>query len=174
MLFLDWRGASAGDRMSRDRMSDNLAPGFSSTFVSLWFRLITLGIIGLVFAEALLLASAKVQGWSFYLKPSELLFEVAVRLIFAALAGIALGTVCAAAVAPFFWYFKSSRARLAECSTRVAVILVVFLDSRFALITLIKWSHRGMGHRTGLLVADFLAFAIALCIPRARKKVVTS
>lgn len=102
------RGASAGVRMSKDLMSDNLAPGFSSTFVSLWFRLITLGIIGLVFAEALLLAPARVQGWSFYLKPSELVFEVIVRLIFAALAGIALGSICAAAVAPFYWYFKAS------------------------------------------------------------------
>ena len=148
--------------------------GFSSTFASLWFRLITLGIVGLMFAEALLLAPAKVQGWSFYLKPSELVFEVVVRLIFAALAGIALGTVCAAALAPFFWYFKSSRAGLAEWSTRVAVVLVVFLDSRFALTTLIKWLHRGSAHQTGLLVAHFLVFAIALCIPRARKQVVTS
>ena len=174
-----YRGASAADRMSKDRMSkdlmsDNLTPGFSSTFVSLWFRLITLGIIALVFAEALLLAPAKVQGWSFYLKPSELVFEVIVRLVFAALAGIALGTICAAAVAPFYWYFKSSRARLAEWSTKVAVFLIVFLDSRFALTTLIKWSHRGLRFETPLLVAHFLVFAIALCIPRARKQVVTS
>ena len=155
-------------------MSDNLAPGFSSTFVSLWFRLITLGIIALVFAEALVPAPAKVQGWSFYLKPSELVFEVIVRLVFAALAGIALGTICAAAVAPFYWYFKSSRARLAEWSTKVAVFLIVFLDSRFALTTLIKWSHRGLRFETPLLVAHALVFAIALCIPRARKQVVTS
>ena len=147
--------------------------GVSSSFISLWFRLITLGIIGLVFAEALVLAPAKVQGWSFYLKPSELIFEVVLRLLFAALAGIALGSLCAAGVAPFFWLFKSSRARLAEWSTKVAVVLVAFLVSRFALITLLKWSHR-MAHERALLIAHFMAFAIALCIPRARQQVVTS
>jgi len=42
-------------------------PGFRALLVSLWFRLVSLGIVGLVFAEALLLAPGKVQGWTFYL-----------------------------------------------------------------------------------------------------------
>ena len=68
-----------------------------------------------------------------------------VRLIFAALAGIALGTVCTAALAPFLWHFKSSRGRIAERAIQVGVVLVMFVDSRFALTILIKawWSHHG-------------------------------
>ncbi len=61
--------------------------------ISLWFRLVTLAIVGLVFAEVLVLAPGKAQGWSYYLTGPEVLFEVAVRLIFAALAGIVLGTI---------------------------------------------------------------------------------
>ena len=100
---------------------------FRSTVASLWFRLITLGIVGLVFAEALRLAQGKAQGWTYYLTTAEVVFEVVVRLIFAALAGIALGTLCTAALAPFLWHFKSSRERIAEWATKVGVVLVVFL-----------------------------------------------
>ena len=102
---------------------------FRPIVTSLWFRLITLGIIGFVFAEALVLAPGKAQGWSFYLSVPEVLFEVAVRLIFAALVGVALGTFCTAILAPFLWYFASSRERIADSATKVAVVLVVFLDS---------------------------------------------
>jgi arylsulfatase A-like enzyme len=148
--------------------------GFRSAIESLWLRLISLGIVGLAFTEALLLAPGKVQGWSYYLTPSEVIFEVLVRLVFAALAGIALGTLCTAVIAPFLWHFSASREGLAEWVTRIAVVLVVFLDSRLALTTLIKWSNRGVRFTSALLVAHFVAFAIALCIPRARKEVVTS
>ncbi len=148
--------------------------GLSSTLTALWFRLMSLGIMGLVFAEGLLLAQGEVQGWTFYLTAPEVVFEVAVRLIFAALAGMVLGTICTVALTPFLWHFKASRERLAEWATRVAVVLVVFPDSRFALVALIKWSHRGVRFTSALLVAHFLAFAIALCVPRARKEVVTS
>jgi arylsulfatase A-like enzyme len=148
--------------------------GFRPAVTSLWFRLISLGIVGLAFAEALFLASGKVQGWSYYLTPPEVVFELAVRLIFGALAGIALGTLCTAVIAPFLWHFAASRERLAEWVTKVAVVLIVFLDSRLALTTLIKWSNRGVRFTSALLIAHFLVFAIALCIPRARKEVVTS
>ena len=148
--------------------------GFSSTLKALWFRLMSLGIIGVVFAEGLVLAQGKVQGWTFYLTVPEVMFEVAVRLIFAASVGIALGSICTAALTPFLWHFKASRERLVEWATRVAVVLVVFPDSRFALIALIKWSNRGVRFTSALLVAHFLAFAIALCVSRARKEVVTS
>jgi arylsulfatase A-like enzyme len=167
MLSLGYRGACADDPMPRES-------GFRSAVASLWFRLITLGIVGLVFAEALFLAPGKVQGWSYYLAPPEVVFEAAVRLIFAALAGVVLGTICTAALAPFLWHFNSSRERVVEWATRVAVVLVVFPDSRFALTTLIKWSNRGVRFTSALLVAHFLVFAIALCVPRARKEVVTS
>ena len=148
--------------------------GFRSILASLWFRLISLGIVALAFTEALFLAPGKVQGWSYYLTPSEVIFEVLVRLIFAALAGIALGSLCTAILGPFLWHFSASRERLAEWTIKIAVVLVVFLDSRLALTTLIKWSNRGVRFTSALLVAHFLVFAIALCIPRARKEVVTS
>jgi arylsulfatase A-like enzyme len=148
--------------------------GFCSTVASLWFRLISLGIVALVFAEALVLAPGKAQGWSFYLTTPEVVFEVAVRLIFAALAGIAVGTICTAAVAPFLWYFNSSRDRVAEWTTKVAVVLVVFLNSRFALATLMKMTNHGIRFRPILLAAYALAFVVALFIPRSRREVVTS
>jgi arylsulfatase A-like enzyme len=149
---------------------------FRSTVASFWFRLITLGVVGLVFAAALKLAEGKAQGWTFYLTTAEVVFEVVVRLLFASLAGIVLGTLCTAAIAPFLWHFKSSRERIAEWATKVGVVLVVFLDSRYALTILIKswWSNHGPRFTTALLTAHFLAFAAALCIPRARRQVVTS
>ena len=54
---------------------------FSSALALLWFPLTSLSIIGLVFAEALELASGKVQGWSFYLTSSELVFEGAQKIL---------------------------------------------------------------------------------------------
>jgi len=149
---------------------------FRPTVVSLWFRLITLGIVGLAFAVALKLAQGEAQGWTYYLTTAEVAFEVVVRLVFASLAGIVLGTLCTAAIAPFLWHFKSSRERINEWATKVAVVLVVFLDSRFALKILIKtWApNRGPRFTTALLAAHFLTFVVVLCIPRARRQVVTS
>jgi arylsulfatase A-like enzyme len=150
--------------------------GFRSTLVSLWFRLITLGIVGLVFALAIWLSGEKLRGWTFYLSTAAIVFEVLVRLVFAALTGISLGTLCTAALAPFLWHFDSSREHIAEWATKVAVVLVVFLDSRFALMTLIHvWRlARGPRFTTALLTAHLLAFAVALCIPRARRELATS
>ena len=149
-------------------------PGFRAAIISLWFRLMSLGIVGLVFAEALSLAIAKIQGWTFYLSTLEVIFEVLVRVVFAALAGMALGTLCTALLAPFVWHFSAQRERLVEWATRAAVVLVLVPDTRFALVSLIKWSNRGVRFTSALLIAHLLAFAIALCIPRARKAVVTS
>ena len=148
--------------------------GFRATIVSLWFRLISLGIVGLAFGEALILAPGKVQNWLHYLTTWEVVFEVAVRLIFAGLAGIVLGTIVTAALAPFLRHFSASRERLAEGTTRIAVFLVVFLDSRFAMTTLIEWSRRGVRFIPALLIGHFLVFAVALLIPRTRKEVVSS
>lgn len=150
------------------------SPGFRSSLASLWFRLTTLAIIGLVFAEALFLAPARVQGWSYYLSAPEVIFEVGVRVIFAALVGIALGSICTAALAPVLWRFHSSRARVIEWATKVAVILAIFLDSRFALIAVIRWSGRGVRFTPFLLAAHALAFALALCFSRARQETLTS
>jgi arylsulfatase A-like enzyme len=149
---------------------------FRSTITSLWFRLITLAIVGLVFYESLVLASGKARGWTFYLTTPEVIFEVAVRLVFAALAGMLLGTLCTLGVAPFLWCFKASLERIADWTTKTAVFLVVFLDSRIALTILIKswWSNRGPRFTTALLTAHFVAFIAVLCITRARREVVSS
>jgi len=66
------------------------APDFRSTVTSLWFRLITLAVVALVFSAALFLARGKAEGWSYYLTAPEVAFEVVVRLVAAALAGLAL------------------------------------------------------------------------------------
>src|SRR5690242_17678934 len=91
-----------------------------STLASLWFRLISLGIVGSVFAEALFLAKARIQGWTFYLTTSEIAFEIAVRLIIAALAGIILGTILTVVVAPFINW---SRIRAADWATNTFVVV---------------------------------------------------
>jgi arylsulfatase A-like enzyme len=151
---------------------------FRSSITTLWIKLVVLGIIGMIFAEALILAPGKAQGWSFYLTSAEVIFEIVVRLIVAGLVGIVAGTFCTAVVAPFLWHFKESRDRLADLTTRVAVVVVVFLTARIALVTLIKWSNLLAGHReiyeTALMASFYLAFAVALLMPRARKEVVTS
>ena len=149
-----------------------------STLTSLWFRLITLGIAALAFAEVLQLAEGQAHGWLFYLTPAEVAFEVLVRLSAAALAGIALGTIVTVAVAPFFFYFKSSRERTADWLTKLAVVLVVFFVGRFALATMIDVSYHRYIHSSVidsvLFAAFYLSFAVGLCIPRSRRQVMTS
>ena len=154
------------------------APDFRSTVTSLWFRLITLAVVALVFFAALFLARGKAEGWSYYLTAPEVAFEVVVRLVAAALAGLALGTLGTLAIAPFLWHFESSRQRLADGATKVAAVLAVFLASRVTLEALIEWSTHWSGHGPrfyfALRAAFYLAFVAALFIPRARKEVVTS
>jgi arylsulfatase A-like enzyme len=150
---------------------------FRSIVTRLWFRLITAAIVALVFSETLYLASGTAQGWTFYITAPEITFEVAVRLVAAALAGVALGTICTAAIVPFLWHFKSSRERLADGATKVAVVLTVFMVSRYVLGILLKWSYYWSSHRaifdSALFAVFYVAFAVALCIPRARREVVT-
>jgi arylsulfatase A-like enzyme len=169
---------SAAKQSGDSRPAAEKWPGFLPAIKLFWLRGMSLGIIALVFAEGLMLARGKAQGWSFYISPREVVFEAAVRLIASALAGMLLGSVYTAIIGPFLWYFHSSRERLADWSTRVAVVVIVFLDSRLALASLIAWSHHGHSHRpifdAILLKAHVLVFVIALCIPRARKEVVTS
>lgn len=162
------RSVCAAEPMSRE-------PDFLSTIKALWFRLITLAIVSLVFAEALYLAQGEVHRWAFYLTAPEVAFEMVVRLVVAALAGLGLGTLCTALIAPFLRYLNSSRERVAGWATNVSVVLVLFLVSRYALEVLIGlWSGRGPRFYFTLRAAHFLAFVIALCIPRARKEMVTS
>ena len=103
-------------------MSTGTSESFRSTLVNLWFRLMCLGIVALVFAEALVLAPGKAQGWAFYLSTWEVLFEVTVRLIFAALVGAFSGTILTAILAPILWVFKSSRGRVVEWTTTIACL----------------------------------------------------
>ncbi|MGA9566924.1 MAG: sulfatase [Candidatus Korobacteraceae bacterium] len=147
---------------------------FRSALVPLWFRLTTLAIVGLLFTETLSLARGKLQGWTFYLTSAEVVFEVVVRFVFVALGGMALGSVCTAALAPFLWYFKASRDWIAGWATKVAVVLVVFLNAGFAVTSLARLSNRAEGVAPVLLAIYVLAFAVALCLPRTRRRVVTS
>jgi arylsulfatase A-like enzyme len=130
----------------------------------------SLAIVGLVFAEALFLGRVRVQGWTFYLTAPEVVFEFVVRLVFGAMAGLALGTLCTALATPFIWGFQSLRQRLAERIVGAAAIVVLFIDSRFALITLLKWSKRGLRFLTALLICHFLFFVVTLFIPRVRQQ----
>ena len=148
---------------------------FRSIVVSLWFRLITVGIVGLVFSTLLWLASGKAQGWAHYLTGAEVAFEVVVRLVATALAGIVLGTLATTAVAPFLWYFHSKREGIADWVAKAVGVLVVFLLSKNELTVLIAWSYKWSNHRkifdVLLMAAFYVAFAAVVLIPRARKQV---
>jgi arylsulfatase A-like enzyme len=152
--------------------------GFLFWFRTLWLRLATLGVVALVFGESLWLAPGKAQGWSYYLTTREVMFEVVVRLVAAALFGFLLGTICAAILAPILGFFKASHALIVDSATKVAVVLIVFLLSRYALEVLIGWSYTLASHRAIydklLYTGQFVAIAVALCIPRARRTVTTS
>ena len=78
---------------------------------------------------------------------AEVVFEVIVRLVAAALFGFLLGTFCAAILAPVLGFFKASRALIVDSATKVAVVLIVFLLSRYALEVLIGWSYTIAPHR---------------------------
>jgi arylsulfatase A-like enzyme len=120
------------------------------------------------------LAAGSVQGWSYYLTAPEIAFEVSVRLVFAALAGMALGTLLTIAAAPFLWHFESSRERLIAQLTNAATGLAVFLDGWFAVAILIGTFQVLGRYAMPLQAAYFLAFAAVLSIPRGRNKVATS
>jgi hypothetical protein len=104
------------------------------------------------------------RGWSFYLTGVEVAFEVLVRMIVASLAGLLLGTVATASIAPILWYLKSRCQRLADWATKAVVLAVVFVLSRHALLVLIEgaagsWSHTLMFSKVSLL-AFYLAFDV--------------
>jgi arylsulfatase A-like enzyme len=141
--------------------------GFRLALATLWLRLITLGIVGLVFAEAIFVAKARVQGWTYYLTISEVIFEVVVRLVVAAVAGVILGTIFTGIALPFL---KAWGTRALEWATRIAIVLVLFADSRLALTLLIEGHGRGPRFSLAALVAHFLAFVVALAVPRLRKE----
>src|SRR5215470_3474330 len=143
-------------------------------FLTLWFRLVSLGIVGTVFAEGLVLAPGKVQGWTFYLTAGEVIFEVLVRLVVASLIGILLGMLFSVLTLPFLWYFKSTRPRVLQATTNAFVVLVLFLLIRFALTTLIQWSGRGTRFIGALQVIYFVVFVVALCIARTRRELLAS
>jgi len=133
----------------------------------------SLGIVAFVFAAALWLAPGKAQGWSFYLTVPEVLYEILWRLLVAGLVGIAAGTVVTVFVLPFLWGF-SARDQVAKWATRITVVLIVFLDGRFALITLFKWSQRGLRFEPWILMFYPIAFVIALFIRPMRQQLLSS
>ena len=147
---------------------------FPSAVASLWLRLIGVAIFSLLFAEVLVLASGAVEGWSYYLTTPEVAFEVVVRLVFAALAGIALGTLLTVAGAPFLWHCDSFRERLADRVAKAATRVAVFLAGWFT-VEILTGSFEILGrHPRRLEAAYLLAIAAALSFPRGRKNIATS
>lgn len=149
---------------------------FLRILTSLWLRMITLGIAGLAFAIALKIAAGEAQGWTYYLTTGEVIFEIVVRLVFAALTGIIAGTVVTAVIAPFLWRFESSRDQIIAWTTRVVVIVVLYLDTRYALTAVVQSWQVNLRHRYwyALLGLHFLLFVAIFCIPRSRKAVMST
>ena len=141
---------------------------------TVWFRLMSLGILGLGFAEALRLSHHSVQGWSYYLTGPELVFEIVLRVIVAGLIGMALGTAAAILIAPFLWYFKAARQRLSEWTVRLGVFVVLFFDSRMALEALVYSVNRGLKFIPLLLKIQIVLFVLAVLIARSRRELAKS
>jgi arylsulfatase A-like enzyme len=144
-----------------------------AVLTSLWLRLSTVFIVGLLFLFTLQLPPM-VNGWTFYLKTTEISFELVVFVVFVALAGVTLGALCAVAVAPFLFYRHSSRRRLADTATKTAVAVVAFVDLGMALRLLTTWAGLWGTPRTAVLSFYCAAFVVVLCVPRRREQVVTS
>jgi arylsulfatase A-like enzyme len=149
---------------------------FRTAVTSLWFRLVTLWIVGLIFAEAMALAQGELQGWTYYLTTTAVIFEVLVRFVAAALAGLIAGSLCIAVLAPFLWRFEASREQIEEWTFKIAVLLLVYIDSRYALTSLVRsWSADALiRYDNALVTIHALVFVALLLIPRARRQVVTS
>jgi arylsulfatase A-like enzyme len=147
---------------------------FRSTLAALWFRLASLAILAILFAYAVFLSKNRIQGWTFYLSTSEVLFEVLVRLVFAALVAMALAAVLTAFLAPFLLFFRHSREQIIGWITKIAVVAVIFLDSRYALTMLLKGSGRGVRFIATAFTAHFLFFAVALVLPSLRRRLLSS
>ncbi len=138
----------------------------------LWLRLSTVAIIALLFYLALLLPE-RVAGWSFYLSTADVVFEIALYAVFVALTGVALGALVTVATTPFLLLRRSSRRRLVENITRAAVAIAAFVDLGIGLNTLLEGA--GLWRiKSAVLLCYFIAFAVAMCIPRRREQVVTT
>ena len=148
---------------------------FLAALTSLWLRLSTVAVVGLLTVLALRLPTKELAGWRFYLNPAEVAFEVTVFAVFIALTGVAVGTLCAAAIAPILFYRQSSRRRVVEiANNRAAVAIVAFFDLWIALTSLTRWANLWGTPKVAVFACCFLAFAVALCIPRRREQLVTS
>ena len=157
-------------------MSRESSKSFRLILLNLWFRLMSLGAVAFVFAAALWLAPGKAQGWSFYLTVPEVLFEILWRLLIAGLVGIAAGTVVTVVtvlVFSFLWGFPA-REQIAKWATRITVVLIVFLDGRFALITLFTWSQRGLRFEPWILILYPLVFLFVVFIRPTRLQLLSS
>ena len=80
------RAAEPGSELERESPDGSVAVrtperDLGSSLGTVWLRLMTLGVVALVFSEALMLAPGKAQGWSYYLTSAEVLFEIVVRLV---------------------------------------------------------------------------------------------
>ncbi len=148
---------------------------FLAAWTSLWLRLSTVSIIGLLVSLTMQL-HGRVVGWTFHMNTGEVVFEVAAYAIFVALASVALGAVCAAAVAPFLFYRKQSRRHIVEIVTQAAVAIAAFLDFGMGLDHVLGWVRLEDNVKVKAVVfaGYFIAFVAALCIPRRRKQVVSS
>jgi arylsulfatase A-like enzyme len=144
---------------------------FGAILRLLWFRLITISVIGLLFAATLRDSPSRIGGWLYYLTIWEVLFEIAVRVTAVALMAVAVGTLITAAVAPFLRR-RVSRECFAERVTRTAVVVAAFDVFGIVLRALLHWAH--LWKTTIVLVCYCAAFAVALCIPRTREWLMTS
>lgn len=151
-------------------------PRATNVLLLLWLRLISISVITLFFVVSLRDSPARIQGWFFYLRAGEVLFEIAVRLVFLALSAGVVATLAAAALAPFLMRADSPE-RFAEKAVRSAVGVSAFCVFGIVLRILLESTRvvAASGRMQEAIQLSYIAvFAAALWMPRTRKRLVTS
>ena len=147
---------------------------FPAVLTRLWLRLMTIAVLGLLVVAAPQLPRL-IDSWRYYDGTGVIVFGSVVRLVFVALAGMALGTIGAAAIAPILLSYPSSAERIAVLATKIAVGLTAVIDASIAAKILIAPVIRLAGLSWfPVTILTTLIFAVAFCIPRPRHQIVTS
>jgi arylsulfatase A-like enzyme len=149
---------------------------FRGVLLLLWLRLISISGLTLLFTAVLRDTPHRIGGWFYYLTVWEVLFELAVRITFLALAGAGVGTLVTAAAVPFLAR-ADSRERFAERVTRAAVVVSAFCVFGIVLRILLQSAHVLMVSarmQSVVLACYVVGFAAVLWIPHTRQWLVTS
>jgi arylsulfatase A-like enzyme len=138
----------------------------------LWLRLTTVAEIGVLLAYLPTLVSIS-GGWPVLLTGREIAFEAVVYLLSVALATVLFAAVCAVLLSPLLWR-NWSREKISGIITKTAVLIAAFVDFRILLASVLLHSHLSARFTSLIFAFYYVAFAVALIIPKQRKQLTAS